>query len=97
MHIVFERRVNIAQRSLRGREQRELSSAIHRLQNLTSDEIRNNTKIHMLRSESNNILYAYLLSDRLRLVFSIQGDSCCLVDVVDSSRLSLMSPGEYSG
>jgi hypothetical protein len=87
MNILFERRAEIAMRSLRGVDQKQVTRSLYELQALTPADIFPHHKIHKVSSPSGEKLYIYFAGLRLRLVFNIDEDNCRIIDIADHDRL----------
>jgi hypothetical protein len=88
MYLRIERRAEIALRSLQKIEQKHIDRALNEL--LASDmaTIRQSPKIHMLASGfSGRKLFVYRGSRKLRLVLSVDNETCVVEDIVDHDRL----------
>lgn len=87
MNLLFERRTEIAMRSLRGTDQKQVQRALHELQALEPKDIFHHHKIRKLAASLSEPLYVYGGGIRLRLVLKIEGENCRIIDVVDHDRL----------
>ncbi len=87
MNLLFERRAEIAMRSLRGTDQKQVQRALHELQALEPKEVFRHHKIHRFAASLSEPLYVYSGGIRLRLVLKIDGANCRIVDIVDHDRL----------
>jgi hypothetical protein len=90
MHIVVQRRAEIALRSLGKLEQKQITRALAELS--AANRTRLNRKLHSLaKSLSDKKLFVYRASPKLRLILSFEGDVCTIEDVVDHDRLDRLS------
>lgn len=93
MNLLLERRAEIAVRSLHGLDQKRIHQALYELESLNPKEFFRHPKIHKAMSLSAIPLYIYGGAMRLRLVLSIEGDVCKVIDVVDHDRLERLLAG----
>ncbi len=87
MQLKLERRAEIALRSLTQIEQRHVIRALNEISAVTPEELWLSRKLHKVISASGEKLYVYRSSLRLRLVLSVEGDSCTIEDLVYHDRL----------
>lgn len=93
MNLKFERRAEIALRSLRGKDQKQVSRALHILEATPPNKLFPNSKVHKFPSNPDSApLYVYGGGMRLRLILAIDGETCTVLDVVDRDRLSRLLP-----
>lgn len=88
MQVRLERRAEIAFRSLSPIEQRHIARAMDEISSASPEELRLSRKLHKVLAASGEGLYVFRGSQRLRLVLSIEGDSCTIEDVVDHDKLN---------
>lgn len=88
MILVIQKRVEVALRSLSGKERDSFSSAINNLLLLLRKDFSNHPTIHAIKLQSGEKLYTYNLSNKLRLVLSIDDDTCVVQDLVNRDRLT---------
>lgn len=93
MQILIERRAEIALRSLRGRDKKQIQRALEDIQELTPDTIFHHHKIHRFAASLRDPLYVYGGVMRLRLILKITGDVCEVIDIVDHDRLNRLLDG----
>lgn len=93
MNLIIERRAEIALRSLRGVDQKQISRALQELAAIPPKELFRHPKIHkVISSPDSTALYIYGGVIRLRLILAIEGETCTVVDVVDHDRLGRLRP-----
>ena len=89
MNLLFERRAEIAMRSLRGIDLKQVQRLLYELGALRSSEIFRHHKIHKLATPSGEPLYVYGSGGtNLRIVMKIVGENCLIIDIVDRDRLA---------
>lgn len=97
MNLIFERRAEIALRSLRGADRKEVARAIHMLESIPKYELFNHHSIHKgLFGSDSTALYILDAGMRLRLVLSIEGEACIVLDIADYNRLGRLLLKERS-
>lgn len=87
MNIQIERRAEIALRSLHGVDQKQVTHALHELNSLEMQAFYRHHKIHKVVSPTGETLYIYGGGMKLRLVLTIDGENCRVIDIVDHDRL----------
>lgn len=87
MNLLLERRAEIALRSLRGVDQKQVHRALAHLEALAPDKIFHDYKIHRFAASLREPLYVYGGAMRLRLILKIEGVDCRIIDIVDHDRL----------
>lgn len=87
MNIQIERRAEIALRSLHGVDQKQVTRALHELNSIEMQAFYRHQKIKKAFSPTGENLYIYGGSMRLRLVLTIDGENCRVIDIVDHDRL----------
>lgn len=87
MNIQIERRAEIALRSLHGVDQKQVTRALHELKTIEMQDFYRHQKIHKVFSPTGGNLYIYGGGMRLRLVLTIEGENCRIIDIVDHDRL----------
>ena len=87
MKLHLERRAEIAFRSLRGADQRQVGRALDDLTALEAKAIFRNHKVHKVLAPTGDSLYICRGGMRLRLVLDIKGEDCKVIDIVDHDRL----------
>lgn len=88
MNLLLERRAEIALRSLRGTDQKQVQRALLELQALSPNEVFRHHKIHKFAAPLSEPLYVYGGGGiRLRLILKISEAICQVVDIVDHDRL----------
>lgn len=93
MNLLFERRAEIALRSLRGVDQKQIARALHVLEAIPLKELFRHPNIHKaLSGPDSKPLYVYGSGTRLRLILAIEGETCTVLDVVDHDRLGRLLP-----
>ncbi len=93
MNLLFERRAEIALRSLRGVDQKQISRALRELEAIPPKELFRHPKIHKVSSIPDSpALYIYGGRIRLHLILAIEGETCTVLDVVDHDRLHRLLP-----
>ncbi len=86
MHIVIQRRAEIALRSLSKLEQKQIRRALDELS--AADRRQLNRKLYSLaKNLSDKKLFVYRGSPKLRLIVSFEDDVCTIEDIVDHRRL----------
>lgn len=88
MILIVQKRAEVALRSLSGEERDKVSSAINDLLSLSITDFSNHPKIHAIRLQSGEKLYTYRLNNKLRLVLSIDDDTCVVQDLVNYDRFT---------
>ena len=87
MKLVLQRRAEIALRSLGSVEQSHITRALDELRSATPSTLLRNPNLHRLVGASDQ-MYAYRGSPQMRLLLSLQGDTCVVEDIVTHDRLS---------
>ena len=97
MNLIFERRAEIALRSLRGIDQKRVQRALQELRVLEPREVTSHQRVHRLAGSQSEPLYVYNTAKRLRLVFTIDAEDCRLIDIVDRDRLDRLRQDRRQG
>lgn len=88
MHILIQRRAEIALRSLNKLEQKRIKRALSALSAADWTLLRQSPNLHKLATGySNKKLFIYRGTPKLRLILSLEGDTCTVEDIVDHDRL----------
>ncbi len=88
MHILKQRRVEIALRSLGPREQKKIKRVLSALSAADWTQLRKSPDLHKLATGySDKKLFIYRATPKLRLILSLEGDTCTVEDIVDRDRL----------
>jgi len=87
MNITMQRRAEIALRSLSQTEKGQLERALNKLTSLSPTEFYKRPEIQKLISASGEKLYSLIGSRRLRIILSVNADSCIVEDILDHDRL----------
>jgi mRNA-degrading endonuclease RelE of RelBE toxin-antitoxin system len=87
VHVSIDARVEIAARSLDRSNRARFQRALTYLEEARAADLGRSTKIYR-RSAPGESLYIYRVSERLRLVFLVDGNNCALLDLVDRTRLN---------
>lgn len=88
MNLIIQRRAEIALRSLGRAQQKPIIRALDELSSTAPDELHRNPKLYRLAAASGEKLYVYKGSLRLRLILSIDADTCTVEDVVHYDKLN---------
>ena len=92
MNITIQRRAEIALRSLSQNEKGQLERALNKLTSLSPAEFYIRPEIQKLISASGEKLYSLIGSRRLRIILSVDADSCIVEDILDHDRLEQLLP-----
>lgn len=92
MNLLLERRAEIALRSLRGVDEKQVLRALHELTALDPRTFFQHPKIHKVLVSTSSPLYVYGRGMRLRLILSVDGENCKVLDIVDHDRLGRLLP-----
>lgn len=87
MKIIFRKPAEIALRSLGSTEQKQTVRALNMLLSQGMTGIFHDQKVHKLATYSEEKLYSYRSSPKLRIVFSIHDDMLVVEDIVSHDRL----------
>ena len=88
MHVLIQRRAEIAMRSLGKIEQNRILRALSVLLAADWTQLYRGPKLHKLATGlSGKKLFIYKGSPKLRLILSLEGDTCTVEDIVDHDRL----------
>lgn len=88
MDLQFQRRAEIALRSLQKGDQRRIERALTELRASDRLSLSSNPKFRLVATGfSGNKIAVYRATKRLRLVLSFEADACIIEDIVDHDRL----------
>lgn len=88
MILLFERRAEIAIRSVRGGERKKLDRAIQTLAATPPNELFRHPNIRkVLVGPDSTALYIYGGGMKLRIILAIEGEKCTVLDIADHDRL----------
>lgn len=93
MQLVMKQRAEVSFRSLNPVEQRQLSRALDEIRAAEPLDFHHNHKLRKLVAASGDKLYAYKGNPDLRLILTVNDDTCTVEDVVDHDRLDSLLPG----
>ncbi len=88
MDINIKRRAEIALRSLKRNEQRQILKALAQIESVEPKDLFKVPNLRKLRKQLGENLYSYRGNDRLRLVLSIQENVCTVEDIVSHDKLN---------
>jgi hypothetical protein len=89
MNILMQRRAEIAFRSLSKMEKEKIAAAISVLSAVDCTKLRQEQNLHKLAvGRSDKELYVYRGTSNLRLIISLDDDTCSIEDIVDRDRLN---------
>ena len=92
MQLVLQRRAEVSFRSLSPAEQKQLSRALDEIRATVPKEFYRHPKLSRLVKASGGELYAYKGNQDLRLILSVDADTCTVEDVVNHDRLNALLP-----
>jgi glycosidase len=87
MNVNIKKPAEIALRSLEKKEQRKIIRALTELETSNADELFQNQKLHKLIVHSEEKLYSYLGTLKLRLILSIDDNQIFVEDILNHDRL----------
>lgn len=87
MRLVLERRAEIALRSLSPTEQKQLSRAMDEIRATDPQEFYRSPKVHRFIAASGDALYSYKGNRGLRLILSVNADTCTVEEVAHHDRI----------
>lgn len=88
MNLILERRAEIALRSLRGADRTQVMRALDELQVLDGQELRQRHSVQKVSLAGDNSLFIAIGGKRLRLVLSLEGELCRVLDILNHDRLT---------
>jgi hypothetical protein len=94
MKLILQRRAEIAMRSLGKREQSQIVAALGVLSSADPRSLGHRPQIRRIRGVIGENLYSYRIGREYSLLFSLQGDTCIIEDVVAHDRLDRLMRAE---
>ena len=88
MDIIIQRRAEIALRSLKQNEQKQIRKALAQIKSVEPKDLFKVPNLRKLRKELGKNLYWYRGNERLRLVLSINENVCTVEDIVSHDKLN---------
>ena len=87
MNLLLERRSEIALRSLRGVDRSQVVRMLDLLQAVSPSELPQQQLVQKVRLADSQHLFIARAGRRLRLLLSLEGENCRVLDIVDHDRL----------
>jgi len=87
VNLLLERRSEIALRSLRGVDRSQVLRTLDLLQAAPAGEIHQQRLVQKVRLADSRHLFIAQGGRRLRLLLSLEGENCRVLDIVDHDRL----------
>jgi mRNA-degrading endonuclease RelE of RelBE toxin-antitoxin system len=93
MQVGLEPRAEVALRSLANVERAKVEQALRLMSELDRHSLSGTSRVQRLAGLQVRDLYSYKASDRLRIVFSFQGDRIVVQDIANRERLKHLTGG----